>query len=135
MKLSDDQWKAKLTPEQYQILRQKGTELPGTGALLHNKQTGKYLCAACGSELFDSGVKFDSHSGWPSFYDALPGAVTLASDESAGMSRVEATCTHCGGHLGHVFDDAYDQPTGQRYCINSTALSFQPQAEQDQPSK
>ena len=135
MDLSDDGWKAKLTPEQYRVLRQKGTELPGTGALLHNTETGKYLCAACGTELFDSSVKFDSHSGWPSFYDALAGAVTLTPDENGGMSRTEATCTHCGSHLGHVFDDAYDQPTGQRYCINSAALAFQPQAERNMPSK
>jgi len=124
MHLSDDEWRKKLTPEQYHILREKGTEAPGTGALLQNHANGEYTCAACGAVLFDSGTKFDSHSGWPSFYDARPGAVVLTSDDSAGMSRTEVTCANCGSHLGHIFDDAYDQPTGQRYCINSAALNF-----------
>jgi peptide-methionine (R)-S-oxide reductase len=122
--LSDEEWKHKLTPEQYAVLRAKGTETPFTGTLLHNQATGKYVCGACGTELFDSTTKFDSGSGWPSFYDAKPGAVTLHADDSQGMHRVEATCSTCGSHLGHVFDDAPDQPTGQRFCINSAALDF-----------
>jgi peptide-methionine (R)-S-oxide reductase len=127
MKLSDEEWKRKLTPEQYDVLRQKGTELPGTGKLLHNKESGDYVCAACGSKLFDSGTKFDSNSGWPSFYDvSTSAAVDLKEDDDHGMHRVEVTCANCGGHLGHVFNDAYDQPTGQRYCINSAALEFNP---------
>lgn len=129
MDLSDDQWKAKLTPEQYHILREKGTEAPGTGALLNNKKTGDYTCAACGQVVFKSGTKFDSGSGWPSFYDAVPGSVVLTPDNTLGMARTEVTCSNCGGHLGHLFDDAYDQPTGQRFCINSAALDFK-----DKPS-
>ncbi len=124
MQLSEDEWKAKLTPEQYAILREKGTEAPFTGALLHNEKQGNYTCGACGTVLFDGTTKFDSGSGWPSFYDALPGTVTLTEDGSLGMARTEATCTNCGGHLGHVFPDAVDQPTGMRYCINSAALDF-----------
>jgi peptide-methionine (R)-S-oxide reductase len=123
--LTDDQWKQKLTPEQYHILRQKGTEAPGTGKLLHNKSSGDYICAACGAVLFKSDTKFDSGSGWPSFYDmANQDAVTLTEDNSLGMARTEVTCTNCGSHLGHVFHDAPDQPTGQRFCINSAALDF-----------
>jgi peptide-methionine (R)-S-oxide reductase len=125
MQLSDEEWKQKLTPEQYRILRQKGTEAPFTGELLNNHDTGMYTCAACGASLFSSGTKFESGSGWPSFYDvAAKGAVRLVDDDSHGMRRVEVQCANCGGHLGHLFDDAYDQPSGQRYCINSAALEF-----------
>lgn len=130
MQLSNDEWKQRLTPEQYHILREKGTELPDTGALLHNSETGMYACAACGAVLFDSATKFDSHSGWPSFYDALPGAVVFGTDSSHGMERTEITCANCGGHLGHLFNDAIGQPTGQRYCINSAALQFTPKNQQ-----
>lgn len=125
---SDDEWKQQLTPEQYAVLRKKDTEAPFSGALLHNKDTGMYTCAACGTELFDSDTKFDSGSGWPSFYDAKPGAVEFHDDSSAGMQRTEITCAICGGHLGHIFNDAVDQPTGQRYCINSLALKFMPKS-------
>jgi peptide-methionine (R)-S-oxide reductase len=121
----DDEWKKKLTPEQYRILRQKGTEMPFTGALLHNDDNGDYVCAACGNVVFQSGTKFDSGSGWPSFYDAANRkAVKLVEDNSGGMRRVEVECANCGGHLGHVFNDAPDQPTGMRFCINSAALDF-----------
>ncbi len=127
MKLTDEEWKKKLTPEQYAVLREKGTETPFTGKLLHNKDSGMYTCAACGADLFSSEHKFDSRSGWPSFYDvATKGNVRLERDESLGMERTEVVCANCGGHLGHVFDDAVDQPTGQRYCINSCSLDFKP---------
>jgi peptide-methionine (R)-S-oxide reductase len=122
--MSDD-WKDKLTPEQYHILREKGTEAPGTGKLLHNDKNGDYVCAACGNVVFKSDTKFDSGSGWPSFYDvANTKSVKLVDDDSLGMHRVEVECAHCGSHLGHVFNDAPDQPTGQRFCINSAALDF-----------
>lgn len=125
MQLSDEQWKKKLTPEQYAVLRQKGNEAPFTGQLLHNYKTGKYTCVACGHELFHSDTKFESGSGWPSFYDvATKGVVNLKEDNSSGMHRVEVTCANCGSHLGHVFNDAPDQPTGMRFCINSCALDF-----------
>jgi peptide-methionine (R)-S-oxide reductase len=123
--MTDDEWKAKLTPEQYHVLREKGTEAPGTGKLLHNKKSGSYTCAACGSVVFTSYTKFDSGSGWPSFYDVANNeAIKLVQDDSLGMSRTEVECANCGGHLGHVFNDAPDQPTGQRFCINSCALDF-----------
>lgn len=126
--MKDADWKKKLTAEQYEVLRNKATDAPFTGKLLHNKEQGMYTCAACGAELFSSDTKFDSGSGWPSFYDvAKSGAVKLVEDSSLGMRRTEAVCANCGGHLGHVFDDAYDQPTGQRYCINSTSLAFKPE--------
>jgi len=127
---SDKYWQKKLTPEQYRVLRQKGTEIPGTGALLHNKDTGMYNCAACGGEVFKSNDKYDSTTpgliGWPSFADAASSkAINLQPDESLGMSRVEVTCANCGGHLGHLFDDN-SAPTGKHYCINSAALEFKP---------
>ena len=117
-------WKKILTDEQYKVLRKKGTELPFTGKLLNNKK-GTYVCAGCGNPLFSSETKFDSGSGWPSFWDVLSeGSVDLKSDNSLGMKRVEVVCSRCGGHLGHVFDDG-PKPTGKRYCINSISLNFQ----------
>ncbi len=121
---AEDEWKKKLTPEQYKILRQKGTEPPFTGTLLHNKEKGIYQCAACGHELFSSEAKFDSGSGWPSFDAPLNvGSVETSTDHSLGMRRIEVRCPNCGSHLGHVFDDGPTE-TGKRYCINSAALSF-----------
>lgn len=126
--MTDEEWKKKLTPEQYHILREKGTETPFTGEFLDNKEPGMYTCAACGASLFDSRHKFDSGSGWPSFYDvARSDAVDLHDDTSLGMQRTEVTCKNCGGHLGHLFHDAVDQPTGARFCINSASLGFEPQ--------
>jgi peptide-methionine (R)-S-oxide reductase len=121
----DDNWKDKLTPEQYRVLREKGTEAPFSGKLLHNNKTGDYRCGACGQVVFKSDTKFDSGSGWPSFYDvASTKSIKLVDDNSLGMQRVEVICANCGSHLGHVFNDAPDQPTGQRFCINSAALDF-----------
>ncbi|MBI5051420.1 peptide-methionine (R)-S-oxide reductase MsrB [Candidatus Micrarchaeota archaeon] len=123
-KKNDADWKEKLTPEQYRILRQKETELPFTGKLLHNKEKGVYRCAGCGAELFSSDTKFDSGTGWPSFSDPKNTEnVELKEDRSYGMARVEVLCRKCGGHLGHVFEDG-PTPTGRRYCINSCALEF-----------
>ena len=123
--LSEEEWKRRLTPEQYRILRQRGTEAPFTGQLLNNKDSGDYVCAACNNVLFGSDHKFDSGTGWPSFYDiARSDAVVLKDDDSGGMHRVEVLCANCGSHLGHVFDDAYEQPGGKRYCINSLSLDF-----------
>jgi len=122
---TEEEWRKFLTPDQYAILREKATEVPFTGKFLHNKEQGTYVCVACGNPLFSSDTKFDSGSGWPSFYDVInQGAVTLHRDTSHGMDRIEVICAKCGGHLGHVFSDAYDQPGGQRYCINSAALNF-----------
>ena len=129
--MSDDQqWKDKLTSEQYDVLRNKATEVPFSGALLHNKEQGMYTCAACGSTLFSAETKFDSGSGWPSFYDVVSqGAVELLPDDTHGMERTEIVCATCGGHLGHLFADAFNQPTGMRYCVNSLALDFKPEAD------
>ena len=123
---TEEQWREELTPEQYRVLRQKGTERPFTGELLENKEPGVYVCAGCGSELFQSDSKFDSHCGWPSFYEALdPEKVEEIVDRSHGMTRTEVVCRQCGGHLGHVFPDAPQTPTGLRYCINSVSIGFQ----------
>lgn len=112
---------------QKDVLFNKATEAPFTGKFLHNKEQGTYTCVNCGHELFSSSTKFDSGSGWPSFYDvASTGAVKLLDDSSHGMERTEVVCANCGGHLGHLFPDAFDQPTGQRYCINSASLDFKP---------
>ena len=123
-KRSDAEWRDKLTPEQYRILRQAGTEPPGSGALLHNKSEGHYRCAACGAALFDSDDKYDSKSGWPSFTAPAEGAaVAEHRDHSLGMERVEVRCAKCEGHLGHIFPDG-PGPEGLRYCINSASLAF-----------
>ena len=128
---TDEDWKKILTPEQYRILREHGTERAFTGRYWDNKEPGIYVCAGCQTPLFDSGTKYDSGSGWPSFYQAM-GADSVATrvDSSLGMVRTEVTCARCGGHLGHKFPDG-PQPTGQRYCINSGALEFQQRTKKD----
>ena len=120
---SDAEWKKRLTPEQYYILRQKGTEVPGTSPLLKEHRRGTFTCAADGNPLYSSTTKFDSGTGWPSFWAPLPGAVAYSTDWETGMPRTEVHCTRCGGHLGHVFSDG-PKPTGKRYCMNGDALVF-----------
>ncbi|MCW2945757.1 MAG: methionine-R-sulfoxide reductase [Actinoallomurus sp.] len=125
---SDDEWKAQLSPEEYHVLREAGTEAPWTGEYVSTKTTGVYKCRACDAELFRSDTKFESHCGWPSFYQPTESdAVTLLRDTALGMVRTEARCAHCDSHLGHVFEgEGYPTPTDQRWCINSVSLTLAP---------
>ncbi len=124
---SPEEWRRILGPDAFRVLREAATEPAWTGELLEEKREGRYCCAACGNELFRAGTKFDSHCGWPSFYQAVrPDAVELREDRSHFMLRTEVLCAKCGSHLGHVFPDGYGTPTGDRYCMNSLSLEFEP---------
>ena len=125
VRYSEAEWRRRLTPAQFRILRQKGTETPGSSRLNHEKRRGTFVCAADGHPLFASTTKFESGTGWPSFYRPLPGAIGTSIDFEVGMPRTEVHCARCGGHLGHVFDDG-PPPTGKRYCMNGDALVFRP---------
>ena len=125
---SDEEWRRRLTPEQYHVLREHGTERPGSCALLHEKRSGTFTCAGCGQPLFVADRKFESGTGWPSFFAPLQGAIETSSDQSHFMARTEVHCSRCGGHLGHVFPDG-PPPTGLRYCINGVALTFTPKGD------
>ena len=120
----EGEWKKRLTPEQFEVLRKKGTEMPFTGKYVHEEKDGTYTCMACGNPLFNSSAKFESDTGWPSFDEALPGATRLVNDDTMGMRRTEVVCARCGSHLGHVFDDG-PTATGKRYCLNSVCLDLE----------
>ena len=122
---SEEEWRNILKPAQFNILREKGTEAPGTGEYYLHFESGVYTCAACGAPLFASDNKYESHCGWPSFDDAIPGAILYQKDTSHGMIRTEILCANCGGHLGHIFDDGPRETTGKRYCVNSLSLGFE----------
>ena len=121
---TDTDWKATLTPEQFHVLREHGTEHRGSSPLLHEKRDGTFRCAGCGQPLFSSDTKYESGTGWPSFYRPIDGAIATTTDRSHGMTRIEVNCAQCGGHLGHVFPDG-PAPTGERYCMNGAALKFE----------
>ncbi|KAF9646635.1 methionine sulfoxide reductase [Thelephora ganbajun] len=122
---SESEWRAILSPEQFRILRQKGTERPGTGEYENHKEQGVYSCVGCGTPLYKSTTKFSSGCGWPAFFDAIPGAVSRHKDKTLGVTRIEITCTACGGHLGHVFKgEGFKTPTDERHCVNSVSLKF-----------
>jgi peptide-methionine (R)-S-oxide reductase len=125
--VSEEEWRIRLTPQQFQVLRQHGTERPGSSPLNFEKRSGTFTCAGCGRPLFSSTTKFESGTGWPSFWEPIDGAVSTSVDRSLFMARVEVHCASCGGHLGHVFPDG-PRPTGERYCINGVALGFAPEA-------
>jgi peptide-methionine (R)-S-oxide reductase len=125
---TDDQWRTQLTPEQYKVLREHGTEMRGSSPLNKEKREGIFYCAGCGKRLFDSATKFESGTGWPSFWAPVAGAVDTETDHSYGMTRTEVHCADCGGHLGHLFPDG-PHPTGQRYCMNGIALKFEPRGD------
>jgi peptide-methionine (R)-S-oxide reductase len=122
---TDEEWRKTLTPEQFHVLREHGTERAGTSPLNREKREGTFVCGACGQPLFTSDTKFESGTGWPSFYRPIEGAIATTTDQSYGMTRVEVHCSQCGGHLGHVFPDG-PKPTGERYCMNGVALRFEP---------
>ena len=121
---TEEEWRAILSPEQYSILREKGTDRPGNYGYTDHFKKGTYLCAACSAQLFESNTKYESHCGWPSFDDAIPGKIELIEDNSLGMTRTEIICKTCDGHLGHIFDDGPKETTGKRYCVNSTSITF-----------
>ncbi len=127
IKKTEQEWRSELSPAAYRVLREHGTEPAGSSPLTREKRDGEFLCAGCGAALYDSATKYESGSGWPSFYKAKEGAVATRTDASFGMVRDEVTCANCGGHLGHVFPDG-PRPTGLRYCMNGTALKFEPKS-------